>query len=161
MNGSTATERFLCPEIFLKPIRMQFDRRQGSSDGGAVLLKAAERRYGLISSMVDCLFDRRQAAKVDHPLKTFSRNACFLLPKVIPIPTSRLNWLPIPFTKCCWTAIQTGPPRLLDRVAARTAEWPPLGSVGMRDALQRFTGWFLRAIAGGGGHRREGVAAFV
>jgi len=47
---------------------MEFDQRQGSSDGGAVLLKAAERRYGLISSMVGCLFDGRQAAKVDHPL---------------------------------------------------------------------------------------------
>jgi hypothetical protein len=58
----------LFPEIFAKPIVMQFDQRQGSSDGGAVLLKAAERRYGLISSMVDCLFDRRQAAKVDHSL---------------------------------------------------------------------------------------------
>ena len=48
---------------------MEFDQRQGSSDGGAVLLKAAERRYGLISRMVDCLFDGRQAGKVDHPLK--------------------------------------------------------------------------------------------
>ena len=48
---------------------MEFDQRQGSSDGGAVLLKAAERRFGLISSMVDCLFDGRQAAKVDHSLQ--------------------------------------------------------------------------------------------
>jgi hypothetical protein len=58
----------LFPEIFVKPIKMEFDQRQGSSDGGAVLLKAAERRYGLISSMVGCLFDGRQAGKVDHPL---------------------------------------------------------------------------------------------
>ena len=69
MTDSTATECLLFPEIFAKPIRMIFDQRQGSSDGGAVLLKAAEQRYGLISSMVDCLFDGRQAAKVDHPLK--------------------------------------------------------------------------------------------
>jgi hypothetical protein len=58
----------LFPEIFDKPVVMQFDQRQGSSDGGAVLLKAAERRYGLISSMAGCLFDRRQAGKVDHSL---------------------------------------------------------------------------------------------
>jgi hypothetical protein len=25
---------------------LQFDQRQGSSDGGAILLKAAKRRYG-------------------------------------------------------------------------------------------------------------------
>jgi hypothetical protein len=69
LTDSTATECLLFPEIFAKPIVMEFDQRQGSSDGGAVLLKAAEQRFGLISSMVDCLFDGRQAAKVDHPLK--------------------------------------------------------------------------------------------
>ena len=68
MIDSIATECLLFPEIFAKPIRMEFDQRQGSSDGGAVLLKAAERRYGLISGMVDCLFDDRQAAEVDHSL---------------------------------------------------------------------------------------------
>jgi len=67
LTDSAATECLLFPEIFAKPIRMEFDQRQGSSDGGAMLLKAAERRFGLISSMVDCLFDGRQAAKVDHP----------------------------------------------------------------------------------------------
>lgn len=47
---------------------MQFDQRQGSCDGGAILLKAAERRYGLIDSWTDCLTDTRQAGKVDHSL---------------------------------------------------------------------------------------------
>jgi hypothetical protein len=40
-----------------------------SSDGGALLLKAADRRYGLIACMADCLRDERQAGKVDHSLK--------------------------------------------------------------------------------------------
>jgi hypothetical protein len=66
---SIATECLLFPEIFAKPIRMEFDHQQGISDGGAVLLIAAERRYGLISSMVGRLCDDRQAAKVDHPLR--------------------------------------------------------------------------------------------
>jgi len=69
LTDSIATECLLFPEIFAKPVVMEFDQRQGSSDGGAVLLKAAERRYGLISGMADCLFDDRQAAKVDHSLK--------------------------------------------------------------------------------------------
>ncbi len=68
MTDSTATERLLFPEIFVKPVVLEFDQRQGSSDGGAVLLKAAERRYGLISGMAGCVFDARQAAKVDHTL---------------------------------------------------------------------------------------------
>ena len=48
---------------------LEFDQRQGSSDGGAVLLKAAERRYGLIASLSGCLRDPRQVGKVDHLLR--------------------------------------------------------------------------------------------
>jgi hypothetical protein len=59
----------LFPEIFAKPVVLEFDQRQGSSDGGAVLLKAAENRYGLIASMSGCLRDPRQTGKVDHSLR--------------------------------------------------------------------------------------------
>jgi hypothetical protein len=59
----------LFPEIFAKPVILEFDQRQGSSDGGAVLLKAAETRYGLIAGMSGCLRDARQAGKVDHSLQ--------------------------------------------------------------------------------------------
>jgi hypothetical protein len=59
----------LFPENFDKPVILEFDQRQGSSDGGAVLLKAAETRYGLIASMSGCLRDPRQAGKVDHSLQ--------------------------------------------------------------------------------------------
>jgi hypothetical protein len=59
----------LFPELYAKPAVLQFDQRQGSSDGGAILLKAAERRYGLIGGLAGCLEDKRQAGKVDHPLK--------------------------------------------------------------------------------------------
>jgi hypothetical protein len=69
LTDSTATERLLFPEIFAKPVVLEFDQRQGSSDGGAVLLKAAESRYGLIASMSGCLRDPRQTGKVDHSLR--------------------------------------------------------------------------------------------
>jgi hypothetical protein len=68
LTDSTATERLLFPGIFAKPVILEFNQRQGSSDGGAVLLKAAERRYGLIASMSGCLRDPRQTGKVDHSL---------------------------------------------------------------------------------------------
>jgi hypothetical protein len=68
LNDSSATGRLLFPEICSKPVVLEFDQRQGSSDGGAVLLKAAEHRYGLIASMAGCLRDPRQAGKVDHSL---------------------------------------------------------------------------------------------
>jgi hypothetical protein len=69
LNDSSATERLLFPEIFTKQVILEFDHRQGSSDGGAVLLKAAETRYGLIASMSGCLRDLRQAGKIDHSLR--------------------------------------------------------------------------------------------
>jgi hypothetical protein len=69
LTDSTATERLLFPEIFAKPVVLEFDQRQDSSDGGAVLLKAAEQRYGLIASMAGCLRDSRQTGKVDHSLQ--------------------------------------------------------------------------------------------
>jgi hypothetical protein len=69
LNDSSATERLLFPEIFAKPVILEFDQRQGTSDGGAVLLKAAETRYGLIAGMSGCLLDPRQAGKIDHSLR--------------------------------------------------------------------------------------------
>jgi hypothetical protein len=68
LTDSIATECLLFPDIFAKPVVLEFDQRQGSSDGGAVLLKAAETRYGLIASMSGCLCDPRQPGKVDHSL---------------------------------------------------------------------------------------------
>ena len=40
-----------------------------SSDGGAVLLKAADRRLGLISRLAAALVDERQHAKVRHAVQ--------------------------------------------------------------------------------------------
>ena len=68
MTENSTTECLLFPDFFAKPVTMQFDQRQGSSDGGAVLLKAAERRYDLVGRLSGCLVDKRQAGKIDHQL---------------------------------------------------------------------------------------------
>ena len=44
-------------------------REQASSDGGAVLLKAAERIYGLVKAFAGCLFDKRARDKTRHSLE--------------------------------------------------------------------------------------------
>ncbi|MGA7930644.1 MAG: IS1380 family transposase, partial [Candidatus Sulfotelmatobacter sp.] len=59
----------LFPGIFRKPVVAQFDQREGSSDGGALLLKAADRHYDLVAGLASCLRDERQAGKVDHSLR--------------------------------------------------------------------------------------------
>src|SRR6266496_6477751 len=69
MSDDSTTQRLLFPGIFRKPIVAQFDQREGSSDGGALLLKAADRHYGLVAGLALCLRDERQAGKVDHSLR--------------------------------------------------------------------------------------------
>jgi hypothetical protein len=54
--------------LFDKPLVAEFDQSHTSSDGGAVLLKAADQRLELTASLAACLRDRRQAGKVDHEL---------------------------------------------------------------------------------------------
>ena len=69
MNEHTTTQCVLFPGIFKQPVVAQFDQSQGSSDGGAVLLKAADRGLGLTAALAACLKDERQAVKVDHELE--------------------------------------------------------------------------------------------
>ena len=69
MSDNSTTQCLLFPGIFRKPVVAQFDQQQGSSDGGAVLLRAADRHYGLVEELTACLRDQRQAGKVDHTLQ--------------------------------------------------------------------------------------------
>ena len=43
MTTDTVPQTVLFPELFDKPLFAQFNQEQASSDGGAILLKAAER----------------------------------------------------------------------------------------------------------------------
>ena len=69
MSDNSTSQCLLFPGIFRKPIVAQFDQREGSSDGGALLLKAADRHYDLVAGLSSCLRDDRQAGKVDHSLR--------------------------------------------------------------------------------------------
>jgi hypothetical protein len=63
-----STQSVLFPELFGKPLLARFDRPHASSDGGATLLKAADRRLGLLDALAGCLRDERDPAKVRHGL---------------------------------------------------------------------------------------------
>jgi len=66
LTENRTTQCLLFPDIFPKPVVAQFDQRQGSSDGGAILLKAADLRIQLTEALAACLKDKRQPGKVDH-----------------------------------------------------------------------------------------------
>jgi hypothetical protein len=59
----------LFPDLFDRPLIATFYQPHASSDGGAVLLSAAERRYGLIDGFARCLIDDRQPGKIRHTLR--------------------------------------------------------------------------------------------
>jgi len=59
----------LFPDIFDRPVVAKFDHEQGSSDGGAILLKAANQRLGLTSALAACLKEKRQSGKILHEIE--------------------------------------------------------------------------------------------
>jgi hypothetical protein len=64
------TQTILFGDLFDKPLVALFDRSHASSDGGAVLLAAADRRLGLLDRLAACLEDRRQPGKIRHDLQS-------------------------------------------------------------------------------------------
>ena len=69
MTNSTTTQCVLFQDVFGKPLLARFDQPHASSDGGAVVLKAADHRLGLIPRLTDALRDERQPGKVVHGLE--------------------------------------------------------------------------------------------
>jgi len=64
----TTTQCLLFSGFLGKPVVARFDQEHASSDGGALLLKAADRRLGLIDTLSGCLPDGRQEGKLTHTL---------------------------------------------------------------------------------------------
>jgi hypothetical protein len=69
LNIDTIAQTVLFPDLFNKPLVATFDQPHASSDGGAILLKTAEARYGLIDGFARCLVEDRQSGKVRHTLE--------------------------------------------------------------------------------------------
>jgi len=68
LNDFTVPHTVLFPDLFDKPLVATFDAHHASSDGGAVLLKAADHRLGVTAAIAQVLTERRAAAKITHPL---------------------------------------------------------------------------------------------
>jgi hypothetical protein len=64
----STTPGLLFADLFDRPLTATFDVPDASSDGGAVLLKVADRRLGLIPRLAAALVDERQPGKARHAL---------------------------------------------------------------------------------------------
>jgi Transposase DDE domain group 1 len=68
LTDETIPQTVLFPDLFDRPLVVRFDQAHASSDGGAILLKAADARLGLIGALTDCLTDGRTSTRVAHTL---------------------------------------------------------------------------------------------
>lgn len=66
MGKQGSTECFLFQDIFQRPVHAVFDQERGTSDGGAVLLAAADKRLQLTSNIAAVLTERRNGPMVFH-----------------------------------------------------------------------------------------------
>lgn len=62
----TTRQSVLFPELFGKLVVARFDEQQGSSDGGAILLRAIDLGLGLTQRLAGCLRDVRDRARIAH-----------------------------------------------------------------------------------------------
>jgi hypothetical protein len=69
----------LFPNLLRRPLVVKFDQRHGSSDGGAILLKACDERLRLTERLASCIGDPRQPGKVEHSIGDLVRQRLFAI----------------------------------------------------------------------------------
>lgn len=69
MFTDTVAQPVLFADLCDRPLQVAFDQPHASSDGGAVLLKAADRQLGLLDRLAATLTDRRSPARIRHSVR--------------------------------------------------------------------------------------------
>jgi len=69
----------LFPDLFSKPISVSFSKEHLSSNGGSLLLKAADRSMGLTRAIAETFLDERQPEKIRHEILDLTRQRIFSL----------------------------------------------------------------------------------
>jgi hypothetical protein len=68
MDDDSTRQSVLFSDFFDKPVIAKFDQEHASSDGGAILLQACDRRLGLTAAMIGAIDERRQPGKIRHAI---------------------------------------------------------------------------------------------
>jgi hypothetical protein len=79
LADDSTTQCWLFPSLVDKPLVVRFDDERGSSDGGAVLLKAVDDRLGLTSALSGRLRDERDPDRVRHELQELVRQRVYAI----------------------------------------------------------------------------------
>ena len=68
MNDPTIAQTVLFADLSDRPLIVTFDQPHASSDGGAILFKAADRRLGLLDALTATILDARASTRVKPPV---------------------------------------------------------------------------------------------
>lgn len=69
----------LFSDLVSKPVVAKFDQEHASSDGGAILLQACDRRLGLTDALIGGIEDRRQSGKIRHAIGDLVRQRLYAI----------------------------------------------------------------------------------
>lgn len=79
MMDAIQPQGVLFADLADRPVDVRFDQPNGSSDGGAVLLKAADKRIGLSAALTAGLIDRRDPLRIDYTVAELLRQRLFAI----------------------------------------------------------------------------------
>ncbi len=79
MNDDSTRQSVLFSDLLDKPVIAKFDQEHASSDGGAILLQACDRRLGLTDALIGAIDDRRQSGKIRHAIGDLVRQRLYAI----------------------------------------------------------------------------------
>ncbi len=79
MNDDITRQSVLFSDLCDRPVVAKFDQQHASSDGGAILLQACDRRLGLTQALIGGIDDRRQCGKIRHAIGDLLRQRLYAI----------------------------------------------------------------------------------
>jgi hypothetical protein len=79
MDDDSTRQSVLFSDLLGKPVIAKFDQEHASSDGGAILLQACDRRLGLTAALIGAIDERRQPGKIRHAIGDLLRQRLYAI----------------------------------------------------------------------------------
>lgn len=79
VRDDSTRQNVLFSDLCGRPIVAKFDQQHASSDGGAILLQACDRRLGLTEALIGGIDDRRQSGKIRHAIGDLVRQRLYAI----------------------------------------------------------------------------------
>jgi hypothetical protein len=79
MNDDITRQSVLFSDLSDRPVVVKFDQQHATSDGGALLLQACDRRLGLTEALIGGIEDRRQSGKIRHAIGELVRQRLYAI----------------------------------------------------------------------------------